>query len=410
MSLNRLTVALLLAGITSRGSAQNLPSLLLNRNINATFSILAYDSAAREWGIAVATNNIYVGNSTIYIRPGLGAFSVIAETEPAYAINGFKALQKGRTIRQAIEDTRVADSEWFNRQVSGIDSRGNVYAFTGTALQYWQGYSSHIMGKGFVVMGNQLADSVLVQMKNIFLHTPGTLAERLLKSLVAGQQAGGQLSGKQSAALVVKGEHNEWYNQVDLRVDNSKTPFEDLQRLLDYHYGRIRLNQAMYAIRAKDTSRGATLLHEAVRMLEGWNGIYPKIALAYILLGDEQTAVSLVRKGLAENPQWKEYLPAFYCLHDHPEIASLLHVETFSLKDWCNAVNFMLEINKSQDAIALAEKMLRQYPDASFLYYLLAQGYLQEGNNVLAAKQLRHALKLDPGNAEAKALLRDMPH
>lgn len=299
MSLNRLTVVLLLAGIISRGAAQNLPSLLLNRNINATFSILAYDSAAREWGIAVATNNIYVGNSTIYIRPGLGAFSIIAETEPAYAVNGFKALQKGRTIRQAIEDTRMVDSEWFNRQVSGIDSRSNVYAFTGAALQYWQGFSSHIMGKGFVVMGNQLADSVLIQMKNTFMHTPGTLAERLLKSLVAGQQAGGQLSVKQSAALVVKEEHNEWYNQLDLRVDNSKTPFEDLQRLLDYHYGRIRLNQAIYAIRAKDTSRGATLLHQAGQMLEGWNGIYPKIALAYILLGNEQTAVSLVLKGLA---------------------------------------------------------------------------------------------------------------
>lgn len=70
----------------------------------------------------------------------------------------------------------------------------------------------------------------------------------------------------------------------------------------------------------------------------------------------------------------------------------------------------MLVINKSQDAVALAEKMLRQYPDASFLYYLLAQGYLQQGNNVLAAKHLRYALKLDPGNAEAKALLRNMPH
>lgn len=409
MSLNRLTVAVLLTGVACRGFAQNLPSLLLNRNINATFSILAYDSAAREWGIAVATNNIYVGNSTIYITPGLGAFSIIAETEPAYAVNGFKALQKGRSVRQAIEDTRAGDSEWFNRQVSGIDARGNVYAFTGAALKYWQGYSSHIMGKGFVVMGNQLTDSVLVQMKNTFLHTQGTLAARLLQSLVAGQQAGGQLSGKQSAALVVKGEHNEWYNQVDLRVDNSKTPFEDLQRLLNYHYGRIRLNQAIYAIRAKDTSHGSTLLHEAEQMLEGWNGMYSKLALAYILLGDEQKPVSLVQKGLAENPQWKEYLPAFYCLHNHPEISSMLHVETFSLKDWCNAVNFMLEIDKSEDAIALAEKILRQYPDASYLYFLLAQGYLQQGNNVLAVKQLRHALQLDPDNVEAKALLRNVP-
>jgi len=64
--------------------SQNLPSLLTEKNINSTFSILAYDEIAEEWGIAVATNNIYVGNSTIYIEPNIGAFSVIASTEPKY--------------------------------------------------------------------------------------------------------------------------------------------------------------------------------------------------------------------------------------------------------------------------------------------------------------------------------------
>ncbi len=74
----KILAALLFSTITACSFAQNLPSLLTGRNINATFSITAYDSAAQEWGIAVATNNIYVGNSTVYITPGLGAFSVIA--------------------------------------------------------------------------------------------------------------------------------------------------------------------------------------------------------------------------------------------------------------------------------------------------------------------------------------------
>jgi len=80
----------------------------------------------------VATNNIYVGNSTVYIQAGLGAFSVIAETEPAYALNGFEALKAGKSIRGAIEQTVEKDSEAYSRQVSGVDAHGYCFAFTGS--------------------------------------------------------------------------------------------------------------------------------------------------------------------------------------------------------------------------------------------------------------------------------------
>lgn len=130
---------------------------------------------------------------------GLGAFSVIAETEPTYAINGFEQLKKGKTIEEAIQFTKKNDSDFYERQVSGIDAKGNVYAFTGDALKYWMWTSTHRLGKDFVVMGNQLADSVLSDMFTTFEKSTGTLAERLLKSLIAGQNAGGQISGKQSA-------------------------------------------------------------------------------------------------------------------------------------------------------------------------------------------------------------------
>src|SRR5476651_2336733 len=107
----RIVTLLIVLQLFKISSAQNLPSLLLNKNINSTFSITAYDEVAQEWGIAVATNNIYVGNSTIYIEPGIGAFSVIAETEPAYAINGFQQLKAGKSIEQAINYTREKDDE-----------------------------------------------------------------------------------------------------------------------------------------------------------------------------------------------------------------------------------------------------------------------------------------------------------
>lgn len=384
--------------------AQNLPSLLLNKNINATFSILAYDAMQKEWGIAVATNNIYVGNSTIYIQPGLGAFSVIAETDPMYATNGFEQLKQGKSIKEAIEFTRQQDSEKYNRQVSGIDSQGNVYAFTGEALKYWQGISTHKTGKGYAVMGNQLASHVLDSMALTFERSKGTLAERLLKSLISGQNAGGQINGKQSAALVVKGANNDWFNQIDLRVDHSASPFNDLQKLLNYHYGRIRINQAVNAIKKQKLSQGKVLLQEAETLVEGWNGIYGKLAIGYILLGNEQKAADIIQKALKENPQWKENIPAFYYLHRHKTISHLFQEDSFTLNQWTNAISMYIQLNKPQEAIDLANNILIKYPSSSFLHFQLAKANLLTGNKSVAHTHLNKALSLDPENAEAKEL------
>jgi uncharacterized Ntn-hydrolase superfamily protein len=376
--------------------------------MNATFAIVGYDSTAKEWGIAVATNNIYVGNSAIYIVPGQGAFATIAETEPLYATNGFDRLKTGNSVEEAILYTMQIDQEAYYRQVAGVDSAGKVYAFTGSALKNWPGIAAHRLGKGYVVMGNQLADGVLDSMAHTFENVKGTLAERLLKSLLAGQEAGGQITGKQSSALVVKGLKNAWYNQIDLRVDHSRTPFEDLRRLLDYHYGRITLNQAIFAIKAGKRERGEQLLHKAGLLLDGWNGISGKIAMAYVLLGDENKAVSVICKAVAENPQWIENVPAFYCLYKHPQVSSLKAENTFSLKDMHAAIGFMIEVNKNSEAIALARNVLEKYPNSSFTHYLLGRSYLKAGDKASAISSLEAALRLDEDNAEAAGLLKGL--
>lgn len=386
--------------------AQNLPSTLTGKNINATFSILAYDSLAQEWGIAVATNNLYVGNSTIYIEPGLGAFSVIAETEPDYAHNGFEQLKAGKSIEEAILTTKNKDRSAFIRQVSGIDTHGNVYAFTGKSLKYWTGNADHLLGKGYVVMGNQLGDDVLKQMASTFEDTPGSLAERLLKSLIAGQLAGGQVSGKQSAALVVKGTNNEWYNQIDLRVDHSKQPFLDLQRLLNYHYGRIRLNQAQYSYEASYYDRAKEKLKAAEDLLDGWNGMYANIALMHSRLGQDDQAAEWVKKAILENVEWKVQLPLFYYLKDHPQLKGMIHADTFSIKDWENAYMILIRLGKPE-ALYLLDELNAKGIDSSYLQYLTGKLYEQTGvEQQKAILHLEKALLLDPDNIEAELLLK----
>ena len=344
--------------------------LMCTHRAFATFSILAYDREAGQWGIAVATNNIYVGNSTIYIQPGLGAFSVIAETEPAYAVNGFQQLRLGRTIQSAIEFTRGQDADSATRQVSGIDSVGNCYAFTGGSWQYEMGMAGQRLGKDYVVMGNQLAPSVLSAMASCFENTRGTLAQRLLAALVAGEKAGGQITGKQSAALVVKGIHDEWFNNIDLRVDDSRQPFEDLERLLKYHYGRIRLNQSIYAIRNGNPARGDSLLKISRIELKGWNGMQKKIAQAYILLGLDSMAAVVVRAAVTENPQWAANLPAFYLLRDRSECRGLIHPERFTEKDWIAAIDMTEDTRGAGAALAVIQSALLAYPHSVYLHSL----------------------------------------
>lgn len=399
-----LSICCFLSGIYN-SPGQNLPSLLSDKNINATFAILAYDADAQEWGVAVATNNIYVGNSTIYIEPGLGAFSVIAETEPGYALEGFNMLREGKTIEQAILAVKKGDDQASYRQVAGMDARGNIFAFTGKSLKYWNGMAGEIVGPQYVIMGNQLADSVLVNMATTFEKTQGTLAQKLLESLVSGQKAGGQLTGKQSAALVVKGTNNKWFNQIDLRVDNSKKPVTELQTLLNYHYRRIRLNQALYAWRAGNTKRAEQKMKEAESMLPGWTGMYPRISKAHILMGNEDLAVQWLKRGLEENPNFNTYLPSFYFLRAHPELKSQINPDTFSIKDWESALGMLSNLGRETEMISLAKELIAKQKESSYLHFLLGRSYYYEKEESNAIKQLEIALKMDSENIEARNLL-----
>nr|WP_299341201.1 DUF1028 domain-containing protein [Allomuricauda sp.] len=378
---------------------------MTDKNINSTFSILAYDKNAQEWGIAVATNNIYVGNSTIYIEPGVGAFSVIAETEPKYGIRGIEKLRAGKSIEQAINEVRAEDNEDNYRQVSGIDANGNVFSFTGTSLKYWNGSASEILGTDYVVMGNQLEESVLSDMSKTYASSKGTLAQRLLKSLVAGQNAGGQISGKQSAALVVKGANNEWYNQIDLRVDNSKNPIKELETLMQYHYGRIRLNQSLYAQREGNMERAKQKLTEAESMLDGWTGMYARIARAHIAIGNEDLAIGWIKKGLSENPKWSVHLPAFYFLKENAEMASIIKPDTFNVKDWESAMGMLSNLGRELEVIELGNELIDRKIESSYLYFLLGRSYFYEKEQGKAIRHLEKAIQTDSTNIEAEILL-----
>ena len=194
----------------------------------ATFSITARCGRSGQFGIAVATRVPAVGAAVPHLRANVGAIASQATTNPYLGIDGLELLAAGGSAAE-VRDALVAwDPGIDRRQFAIVDAAATVAAHTGAETQE---YAGHRLGDGFAVAGNLLTGpEVLEAMAGDFDAAPHTsLAERLLRALEAGQAAGGDRRGKQSAALRVVA--NEEYPYLDLRVDEHADPIPELRRV-----------------------------------------------------------------------------------------------------------------------------------------------------------------------------------
>jgi uncharacterized Ntn-hydrolase superfamily protein len=193
-----------------------------------TWSIIARDKATGQFGIAVATKFFAVGGRVPYIATGFGGIATQALVNPYYGIDGLKLLREGRAPRDIVATLIAADSGHASRQLHIMDAGGRVASHTGSACVDWCG---HIEGDGFSIAGNMLAGSrVLDDTAKTYTANPNLpFAQRLIKSMRAGEAAGGDKRGKQSAALLIHDEE-EW-SALDLRVDDHADPLGELHRL-----------------------------------------------------------------------------------------------------------------------------------------------------------------------------------
>jgi uncharacterized Ntn-hydrolase superfamily protein len=198
-----------------------------------TFSIVGYDPIEKEWGIAVQSKFLGVGAVVPWAKAGAGAVATQSYANTAYGPKGLELMAQGKSAQETLELLLADDPDKEMRQVGLIDANGNSATFTGSACYNWAG---GITGPNFAAQGNILVDEKTVQaMAEVFQKTEGTLAEKLLAALDAGQEAGGDSRGQQSAALyVVKdkggyGSYNDRY--IDLRVDDHSAPIKELIRI-----------------------------------------------------------------------------------------------------------------------------------------------------------------------------------
>jgi uncharacterized Ntn-hydrolase superfamily protein len=198
-----------------------------------TFSIVGYDPKEKEWGIAVQSKFLGVGAVVPFAKAGVGAVATQSYANTAYGPEALQLFSEGKSAEEVIEIITSRDEDKDLRQVGVIDANGNAATFTGEKCYDWAG---GITGKHFAAQGNILVDEQTVQaMAKTFQETSGTLAERLLAALNAGQEAGGDSRGQQSAALLVVKEAGGYggYNDrfIDLRVDDHPEPIKELIRI-----------------------------------------------------------------------------------------------------------------------------------------------------------------------------------
>jgi uncharacterized Ntn-hydrolase superfamily protein len=222
---------------------------LLPLNLN-TFSIVAYDPASRRFGVGTSTKVPAVGALVPYVRAGVGAIATQARVNPLLGCDGLDLLGEGHDAEETLRILLGSDPEAERRQLGIVDSLGNAAAHTGALTDPWRG---HLTGEGYAVTGNLLVgEEVLVAMAGAFEVSEGEpLAERLVRALEAGQEAGGDKRGRQSAAIRLM--EGQPYPYLDLRVDEHQDPVTELRRI--YEVAKVELLPFINALPTRDNPK-----------------------------------------------------------------------------------------------------------------------------------------------------------
>jgi uncharacterized Ntn-hydrolase superfamily protein len=262
-----------------------------------TFSIVARDTATGEMAIGVQSHWFAVGTVVSWGRSGVGVVATQSFVNPSYGPNGLDLMSQGESAEEALQLLVSADRGRDYRQVAILDSRGGVSVYTGKSCI---SSASHVIGVDYAVQANMmLNDDVVPVMSRAFLdHSELPLAERVVKVLQAAQSAGGDIRGKQSAALIVVGPElvEEVWNEhnIDLRVDDHTDPLTELERLLRVHRAYEHMNRGDLAVENQD-------MEGALREYGAAEKMFPdNLEMKY------WKAVSLANNGLME-----ESLPVF---------------------------------------------------------------------------------------------------
>jgi uncharacterized Ntn-hydrolase superfamily protein len=272
-----------------------------------TYSIVARDPASGALGVAVQSHWFSVGSVVSWARSGVGAVATQSIAEPAYGPRLLECLEEGEEPQAAL-DALVADDEAGRfRQVAAVDAGGRVAVHTGAGCI---AHAGHETGDGFSVQANMMASpQVWPAMAEAFRESGGVLSRRLLAALEAGESAGGDVRGRQSAALlVVAAEAEPWRRQVDLRIEDDPEPLAELGRLLDLHDAYALAARGDDLVGEGRGAEAAGLYRQAAEMAPDSEELVFWSAISMMQSGSVEEGRAALRKLIAANEGWRQLL------------------------------------------------------------------------------------------------------
>jgi len=291
-----------------------------------TYSIVARDPLTGDLGVAVQSHWFSVGTSVPWAEAGVGAVATQSFVDPRYGYLGLEMMRAGHSAPDALKGLLASDAEREVRQVAMIDATGKVAAHTGAKCIQAAG---HEVGEQFSVEANLMDRStVWPAMAKAFREAKGDLADRLLEALRAAEREGGDIRGRQSAALIVvkgKASGRSWEDRIfDLRVEDHPAPVEELARL-------VKLKRAYALMDQGDAFVTAGKWSEAKRAYEAAAGLAPQIvempfwhAVALINGGKVEEALPIFKSVFAREAAWRRLIPRLAACGQLPKDATLV--------------------------------------------------------------------------------------
>jgi uncharacterized Ntn-hydrolase superfamily protein len=273
-----------------------------------TYSIVARDATTGELGVAVQSHWFSVGSIVTWAEAGVGAIATQSFVNPAYGPRGLDLMKSGLAAEEALNALLLVDEGRDVRQVAFVDVNGQVAAHTGAKCIEAAG---HHIGDGYSVQANMmLNDRVVPAMAKAYESTEGDLADRLMAALEAAQGSGGDIRGKQSAAmLIVKGEATgqSWADRVlELRIEDHPTPITELKRLLTVHRAYEHMNAGDLAVEHNDLVGAMAEYGRAAELLPGNLEVEYWAAVTLATSGSVKEAIPMFQRVFAADSNWVE--------------------------------------------------------------------------------------------------------
>ncbi len=279
-----------------------------NEPLAHTYSIVARDPQTGEMGVAVQSHWFSVGSIVAWGEAGVGVVATQSFVNPSFGQRGLELLKTGKTAQEVVDELIASDEGRDVRQLAIVDSKGNSAGYTGAKCISEAG---HIVGENYSVQANMMLNNkVWGEMSKAFENSKGPLAERLIASLEAAQNVGGDIRGQQSACLlVVKGNPtgNLWEDRlIDLRVEDNPNPVDEIKRLLKVYRAYEHMNKGDLAVEKNDMKLAMDEYNAAMKMFPENLEMKYWTAVTLANTGEVEKSLPMFKEIFAKDLNWKE--------------------------------------------------------------------------------------------------------